>query len=95
MLHRDLYCYLCGVVNRRGVAKLVVTPIFEELRSSRFSITGPAQILTPLLSGTAHWAGGELLEATAHQYELLYQKLSLKEIGGCLESVAESASSES
>jgi hypothetical protein len=82
VLHRGLYYYLCGVVNRREVAKLVVAPIFEELRSSRFSVTYPVQMLKHLLSGTAHWAGGELLEPTAHQYELLYQKLSLKEIGG-------------
>ena len=43
VLHRGLYYYLCGVVNRREVAKLVVAPIFEELRSSRFSVTYPVQ----------------------------------------------------
>jgi hypothetical protein len=82
VLHRGLYYYLCGVVNRREVAKLVVVPIFEDLRSSRFSVTYPVQILRHLLNGTAHWAGGELLEPTAHRYEVLFQKLSLKEVSG-------------
>jgi hypothetical protein len=82
VLHRGLYYYLCGVMNRREIAKLVVAPIFEYLRSSRFSVTYPVQILRHLLNGTAHWAGGELLEPTAHQYEILFQKLSLKEISG-------------
>jgi hypothetical protein len=82
VLHRGLYYYLCGVMNRREVAKLVVAPIFEELRSTRFSVTYPVQILKHLLNGTAHWAGGELLEPTAHQYEILFQKLNLKEISG-------------
>jgi len=82
VLHRGLYYYLCGVVNRREVAKLIVAPIFEELRSSRFSVSYPVQILRHLLNGTAHWAGGELLEPSAHQYEILFQKLSLKEVSG-------------
>ena len=82
VLHRGLYYYLCGVINRREVAKLVVSPIFQELRSSRFSVTYPVQILRHLLDGTPHWAGGELLESTAHQYEILFQKLNLKEISG-------------
>jgi hypothetical protein len=82
VLHRGLYYYLCGSMNRREVAKLVVAPIFEALRSSRFSVTYPVQILRHLLEGTAHWAGGELLESTAHEYEMLFQKLNLKEVSG-------------
>ena len=82
VLHRGLYYYLCGSINRREVAKLVVAPVFEALRSSRFSVTYPVQILRHLLDGTAHWAGGELLESTAHEYEILFQKLNLKEISG-------------
>src|SRR5271168_3248411 len=82
VLHRGLYYYLCGSLNRREVAKLVVAPIFEALRSSRFSVTYPVQILRHLLDGTAYWAGGELLESTAHEYELLFQKLNLKGITG-------------
>jgi hypothetical protein len=82
VLHRGLYYYLCGVLNRREVAKLVVMPIFENLRSSRFSVTYPVQILRHLLTGTPHWAGGELDEPTAHQFEVLFQRLNLKEIGG-------------
>ncbi len=82
VLHRGLYYHLCGVLNRREVAKHVVMPIFENLRSSRFSVAYPVQILKHLLTGTPHWAGGELLEPTAHQFEVLFQKLSLKEIGG-------------
>jgi hypothetical protein len=82
ILHRGLYYYLCGTANRRDVAKLVVAPIFEDLRSSRFSVTYPVQIVRHLLDGTPHWAGGELLEASAHQYEILFQKLNLKEISG-------------
>ena len=82
VLHRGLYYYLCGVVNRREVAKVIVAPIFEELRTSRFSVTYPVQILRHLLNGTAHWAGGELLEPSAHQYEILFQKLNLKEVSG-------------
>ena len=82
VLHRGLYYYLCGAINRREVAKLVVMPAFEALRSSRFSVTYPVHILRHLLDGTAHWAGGELLESTAHHYEILFQKLSLKEISG-------------
>ena len=81
-LHRGLYYHLCGVVNRREVAKFIVIPIFENLRSSSFSVTYPVQILKHLLTGTPHWAGGEFLESTAHRFEVLYQKLSLKEIGG-------------
>src|ERR1039458_736173 len=45
VLHRGLYYYLCGSMNRREVAKLVVAPVFEALRSSRFSVTYPVQIL--------------------------------------------------
>ena len=82
VLHRGLYYYLCGSMNRREVAKLVVAPVFEALRSSRFSVTYPVRIFRHLLDGTAHWAGGELLESTAHQYEILFQKLNLKEISG-------------
>jgi len=82
VLHRGLYYYLCGVLNRREVAKLVVMPIFEDLRSSRFSVTYPVQILRHLLTGTPHWAGGALLEPTAHEVEVLLQKLSLNEVSG-------------
>jgi hypothetical protein len=82
ILHRGLYYYLCGVLNRREVAKCVVLPIFENLRASRFSVTYPVQILKHLMTGTPHWAGGELLEPTAHEFEILFQKLNLKEVGG-------------
>jgi hypothetical protein len=82
VLHRGLYYYLCGVPNRRDVAKHVVMPIFESLRTSRFSVTYPVQIMKHLITGTPHWAGGELLEPTAHQFEILFQKLNLKEVGG-------------
>lgn len=82
VLHRGLYYYLCGVPNRRDVAKHVVAPIFEDLRSSRFSVTYPVQMVRHLLDGTPHWAGGELLEQSAHEFELLFQKLNLKEITG-------------
>jgi hypothetical protein len=82
ILHRGLYYYLCGVLNRREVAKYVVVPIFEDLQTSRFSVTYPVQILKHLIAGTPHWAGGELLEPTAHQFEILFQKLNLKEIRG-------------
>jgi hypothetical protein len=82
VMHRGLYYYLCGVQNRREVAKLVVLPIFEDLRSSRFSVAYPVQILKHLLTGNPHWAGGELVEPTAHQFEVLFQKLNLKEISG-------------
>lgn len=41
VLHRGLYYYLCGVANRKEVAKYVVAPIFEKLRASRFSVTYP------------------------------------------------------
>jgi hypothetical protein len=82
VLHRGLYYYLCGVLNRREVAKCVVMPIFDNLRMSRFSVTYPVQILKHLMTGASHWAGGELLESTAHQFEILFQKLNLKEVGG-------------
>jgi hypothetical protein len=82
IFHRGLYYYLCGVPNRREVAKKVVTPIFEKLCASRFSVTYPVQIQKHLITGTPHWAGGELLEETAHQFEILFQKLNLKEVGG-------------
>jgi hypothetical protein len=82
ILHRGLYYYLCGVANRREVAKYVVTPIFEKLRTSRFSVAYPVQIQKHLLTGAPHWAGGELLEEGAHQFEILFQKLNLKEVSG-------------
>jgi hypothetical protein len=80
--HRGLYYYLCGVLNRREVAKDVVMPIFKNLQMSRFSVTYPVQILKHLMAGAPHWAGGELLEPTAHQFEILFQKLNLKEVRG-------------
>ncbi len=82
ILHRGLYYYLCGVPNRREVARHVVTPIFEELRGARFSVIYPVQIQRHLIAGAPHWAGGELLEETAHRFEILFQKLNLKEVGG-------------
>ncbi len=56
VLHRGLYYYLCGVPNRREVAKYVVAPIFEKLRGSRFSVTYPVQIHRHLLTGAPHWS---------------------------------------
>ena len=82
VLHRGLYYYLCGVANRKEVAKYVVAPVFEKLRASRFSVTYPVQIHRHLLTGTPHWAGGELSDQGAHEFELLFQKLNLKEISG-------------
>lgn len=82
VLHRGLYYYLCGVPNRREVARYVVAPIFEKLRGSRFSVTYPVQIHRHLLTGAPHWAGGDLLEREGHEFELLFQKLNLKEISG-------------
>lgn len=77
-----LYYYLCGASNRREVARFVVKPIFEELLVSRFSVAYPVQIQKHLLEGSLDWAGGEFLEATAHAYEVLFQKLQLKMVSG-------------
>lgn len=82
ILNRGLYYYLCGVLNRREVARLVVVPTFEGLRSSRFRVIYPVQIIRHLIDGTPHWAGGELLEQSAHEFELLFQKLNLKALTG-------------
>jgi hypothetical protein len=82
VLHRGLYYYLCGVPNRKEVAKYVVAPIFESLRASRFRVSYPVQIHRHLLTGAPHWAGGDLVEQEAHEFELLFQKLNLKEISG-------------
>lgn len=82
VFHRGLYYYLCAVPNRKEVARYVVAPIFENLRASRFRVTYPVQIYRHLLAGEPHWAGGELFEEEAHEFELLFQKLNLKEISG-------------
>jgi len=70
------------VPNRKEVAKYVVAPIFENLRTSRFSVSYPVQIHRHLLTGAAHWAGGDLLEDDGHEFEVLFQKLNLKDISG-------------
>jgi hypothetical protein len=59
-----------------------VAPIFECLRASRFSVTYPVQLHRHLLTGAPHWAGGDLLEKEGHGFEVLFQKLNLKEISG-------------
>jgi len=82
VLHRGLYYHLCGVPNRREVAKFVVAPVFECLRASRFSVSYPVQLHRHLLKGAPHWAGGDLLEKEGHEFEVLFQKLNLKEISG-------------
>ena len=34
------------------------------------------------MTGAPYWAGGALFEQTAHQFEILFQKLNLKEVSG-------------
>jgi hypothetical protein len=77
-----LYYYLCGVSNRRDVARLIVKPIIEELLQSQYDVAYPVQIQKHLLEGTPDWAGGAFLEGTAQQYEILFQKLRLRLITG-------------
>src|ERR1700722_4949155 len=56
-LQHGLYYYLCGVPNRREVARFVVKPVLEELLGSRFSVAYPVQIQKHLLEGSTDWAG--------------------------------------
>lgn len=35
-----------------------------------------------LITGKPHWAAGELLEASAHQFEVLFKTLNLKDFVG-------------
>jgi hypothetical protein len=73
-----LYYYLCGVSNRRDVARKIVKPIIEGLLESQYDVAYPVQIQKHLLEGTLDWAGGAFLEGTAQMFEVLFQKLKLK-----------------
>lgn len=73
-----LYYYLCGVPNRRDVARLIVKPIFEGLLVSHYDVAYPVQIQKHLLEGTPDWAGGAFVDGTAQKYEILLQKQKLK-----------------
>jgi hypothetical protein len=64
------------MLNRREVAKYVVMPIFENLRTSRFGVTYPVQILKHLMTGAPHWAGDELFEPTAGEETLAAKVVS-------------------
>ncbi|MGB8260122.1 MAG: hypothetical protein WCE75_07215 [Terracidiphilus sp.] len=73
-----LYYYLCGVPNRRNVARMIVKPIMEGLLTSQYDVAYPVQIQKHLLDGIPDWAGGAFLEGTAQRFEILFQKLQLK-----------------
>jgi hypothetical protein len=73
-----LYYYLCGVSNRREVARKIVKPIIEGLLESQYDVAYPVQIQKHLLEGTPDWAGGAFLEGTAQKFEILFQKQKLK-----------------
>lgn len=75
-----LYYYLCGVANRRGMARMIVKPVVEGLLQSVYDVAYPVQIKKHLLQGRPDWAGGEFLDETAQKYEILYQKHKLKMI---------------
>jgi hypothetical protein len=53
-----LYYFLCGVPNRRVVARLIVKPIFEGLLQSQYDVAYPVQVQKHLLEGAPDWAGG-------------------------------------
>ena len=81
-LQHGLYYYLCGVSNRRDVARLIVKPIIERLLQSQYDVAYPVQIKKHLLEGAPDWAGGAFLDGNAQRYEILFQKLKLRLVTG-------------
>ena len=79
---RGLYYYLCGISNRRHVARRVVKPIFEELLQSHFAVVYPVLLQKHLLEGSQTWTAGEFVDGFAQKYELLYHQFHLKMISG-------------
>lgn len=82
ILNRAVYYYLCGVRNRREVARAAVEPIFGELLQWCYAYTSPLLLWRHILHGSAAWVAGEFKESMAQRYEILWHRLQLKTITG-------------
>jgi hypothetical protein len=82
VLTKGLYYYLCGISNRRRVAKTVVKPVFEQLLTSRFSVVYPVLLHKHLLQGSPDWTAGDFREEFSQEYERLFQRFHLKMTSG-------------
>jgi hypothetical protein len=82
LFDRAIYYYLCGIKNRREIARVAVQPIFGELLQWCFAYTSPSSIRRHVLHGSAAWVAGEFRESMSSRYEVLWHRLQLKIISG-------------
>ena len=79
LLNKGLYYYSCAIPSRHEIIRGVIKPIFQQLLESRFERTHAKLLKRHILGKILDpFIPGNLYDATAHKYEMLFRKWDMK-----------------